>query len=199
MPVTPSEFGLQGFAFPSVPAVICDYPNPGDVRLGTTYGDGAYTGTLTAGTTPTSPDALHSPADIARWVLIGLAVVSDPDTALAWPCFTGAEPPSPDEAVTTYDTAGGPYGRSMPDGDILGTVGFQVRVRATTHGRGWAKAEQLQEALASVYQRVVTIGTTSYLVRAIVQIGDVLSLGRESPTSRRLLFTINAQLVYERL
>lgn len=48
MPVTPSEFGIQGFAFPVVEQSggDCDYPVEDDVRYGVVYGDSTYTGTV---------------------------------------------------------------------------------------------------------------------------------------------------------
>jgi len=49
MPVTPSEFGIQDFAFPVVESGgSCDYPAVGDVQEGVSYGSGSYLGTFEA-------------------------------------------------------------------------------------------------------------------------------------------------------
>lgn len=47
MPVTPSEFGIQDFAFPVVSSSgSCDYPVVGNVRDGISYDSGNLVGTL---------------------------------------------------------------------------------------------------------------------------------------------------------
>lgn len=137
----------------------------------------------------------HSPADIVRRLLIALGLGADPPSS-SWPIFAAHEPDLPDNCITVYDTAGVAQGRSMISGELFGTSGFQVRVRAKDHTTGWTKADAIQTDMAkAVYQEVVTISGTRYLVHAIVKIGDVLALGTESPTSKRHVFTINAQAV----
>ena len=146
----------------------------------------------------------HSPADIVAQMLIDLALGTDPETldgrgqpAGAWPIYASDEPDAPDNCISVFDTVGRDHGRIF-QGALQGHPGFQVRVRAATHAEGWAKADAIQATLAeSVEWRTVHVGTSTYEVNAVVDIGDVLALGKEPGTSRRVFFTLNALLVAE--
>lgn len=149
------------------------------------------------------PNSLdHSPARIVRQLLIdlGLAVAGSYDssnryTGGAWPVTATSEVDAPDNAITVYDTAGRGDGRSMIDGETFSHYGFQVRVRAADHDTGWAKADSIENGLSkSVYQRTVHVGGSTYLVHCVSGIGDVLSIGKETPASTRRVFTLNALL-----
>lgn len=134
----------------------------------------------------------HSPADVVRQLLVDLGLGTEPSAAGAWPVYATGEPASPDAVITVYDTAGTNDGRSMVSGELFGHAGVQVRVRAATHAAGWTKADTVQEALAEdVYQRTVHVGAATYLVHSLNRIGDVLAIGKESPTSKRSVFTLN--------
>lgn len=84
MAVSPTLFGLSGFAFP---LAECDYPSPADVRSGTEYGGGAYTGTLAV---PTSAPTGGTVIPSGRYAdLVHQAVRSRLDDALpdAWTVY----------------------------------------------------------------------------------------------------------------
>ena len=76
----------------------------------------------------------------------------------------------------------------------MGPEGFQIRVRATSHQVGWQKMDAIRTALEAYYQQTVPLGTTAhrYLVHCFSNIGNILPLGKETPTSDRVLFTLNA-------
>jgi len=138
----------------------------------------------------------HSPADILQALLVANGKTSEPGDGEAWPNYVSAEPAAPDNCVTIYDTPGRSSGRAQFDGEVFEAHGFQVRVRATDHATGWRKANEIRQYLAeSVYLENValTIGTTHYhyLIWSVSGLGNVLVLGKE-PTSARKLFTINA-------
>lgn len=138
----------------------------------------------------------HSPADVVRKLLITLELghASPPTSADQWPIYVSAEPTDPDNVITLYDTEGRSHGRVHNDGERQEHHGFQVRVRARTHPLGYAKAKAIAETLdTGIYQEVVTMpDDTHYLVHAVSRGSDVLPIGFESPTSKRVLFTINA-------
>lgn len=135
----------------------------------------------------------HSPAKILRQLLIDLSLGTLPSANGSWPVYATHEPNLPDNCITVYDTVGTDDGRSMITGELWGHDGFLVRVRAADHDTGWLKADAIQTGLAeSVYDRTVHVSGSTYLVHAVTRIGDVLTLGTESPTSKRSLFTINA-------
>jgi len=136
----------------------------------------------------------HSPADVIRKLLVDLSLgaLASEASATNWPVYFSAEPVTPDNAITVYDTPGVNSGRSMVDGKKMGLYGFQVRVRATDARVGWIKAHAIQATLAEVvYDETVVIGASRYLVHAVSKIGDVLSLGKDL-NSARSLFTLNA-------
>ncbi len=139
-----------------------------------------------------SSTTTHSPADVIRYLLVAAGHGTLPSTGGAWPASMGNEPSSPDNCVTLYNTTGTTDGRSMVGGELFIHEGFQVRVRATTEAVGWAKAKAILEYLAETVKNTpITIGSSSYVVYACTRFTPILSLGRESGTSRRL-FTIDA-------
>lgn len=148
----------------------------------------------------------HSAADVVRFLLIDIGQGTNPGDSAAWPVFASGEPGDPDQVVTTYDTAGVQHGRTMTDGAVQEHLGFQVRVRSKDHKTGWRKTHQIRAAMAEgVYQRAVTVPAgggdpaAEYLVHCVSKLGPVLALGKESPTSKRSLFTVNAVLSVKQL
>jgi hypothetical protein len=193
MSVDPAYLGVLGFVFPTPRG--CDYPVESDVRFGIVYGFGAYTGTLIVSSIP-YPSAttllVHSPADILRHALINLGVGPLPPTT-PWPIFASSEPDVPDNCITVYDSLGNDDGRTMPNGTLQQHQGIQVRIRSLDHATGWTKSQQIRSILAEgIYYTGVLIGTTPYLIHSVNQIGNVLALGKEIPTSKRTIFVINA-------
>ena len=135
---------------------------------------------------------LHSTADVIRKLLIDLSLGTQPSANADWPVYCASEPSFPDNCITVYDTEGMSDGRSMVDGEVWGHNGFQIRIRAVSHTVGWLKADSIWVALSLVQRVTVTPAVdTSYLIPCIAGIGDVLVLGKDMNSSRRL-FTINA-------
>lgn len=136
----------------------------------------------------------HSPADVIRHLLVAKGCGTLPSDGGDWPIYVASEPDGPDNCVTVYDTQGQDDGRSMHTGELWNHNGFQVRVRARDHSSaGWPKADEIQTVMAEeVYQDYVTIGDETYFVHAVTRIGDPIPLGKETPSSKRNLYTINA-------
>lgn len=146
-----------------------------------------YAGLETTGTT--IPLA-HSPADVLRRVLIALSEGVDPPLTV-WPIYASREPHSPDNCVTVIDTDGVQQGRYMKTGERAERHGVRIIVRATDHKVGWAKARALAVAIdEDVYDNEVTLDGTTYRVHAVSRRGNVVSEGRNVPTSQRNVFTI---------
>lgn len=187
MTIDPSIFGLQGFSFPVIPAVVCDYPSESDVRYGVIYGDGSFTGTYGQVSEPATP----SPADILRRVLIAIGIAGDPPI-ITWPCYTSNEPASPDNVITTYDVTGRDNGRLQIDGNRVQMYGVQIRVRSVTHTVGYAKTKEIATALdIQVYDTVVQIASINWLVHSVSRSSDVIAVGKDVSNSRRSIFTLN--------
>lgn len=142
----------------------------------------------------------HSPAQIIARLLATLGVGVTGGTVGDWPIYVSDEPNSPDNAITLYDTSGQNDGRSMIDGEVQEHPGVEVRIRSSTHEIGFAKAAVIAEILAmTIYQNTVVISTNQYLVHSITRKGTINYLGRENPTSKRQLFTINCLAAIRKL
>lgn len=140
----------------------------------------------------------HSPADVVRRLIVALGGGTLPSAAGPWPVHAMSEPPSPDDAVTVYDTAGVVHSKDHPFGFVEEHHGVQVRVRSAEAPAGAAKALALAQALDAVSRRAVAVGARTYCVHNVSRTGTVLSLGKDDPVSKRSLFTFNA-LVYLRM
>lgn len=134
----------------------------------------------------------HSPADIIRQLFINKGLGTAPQDGDDWPVYASLEPHTPDNVITVYDTVGTDQGRVMIDGKVLGLWGFQIRVRAVDFQTGWAKIEAIRTSISEIYQEMVTLDAITYLVHAIVRIGNNLHIGLDA---NRRLFTLNAQSV----
>lgn len=203
MSVDPSHFGVTGFAFPVVEGEVgtgvaeCDYPDPSDVRSGVIYGDGDLVGTLNEFAPGSGSD--HSPANVLRWLLVAAGALSDPADRTDWPGYCSQEPDRPDNAVTTFDTAGVQDGRHQVDGSINERPGVQIRVRAINHSTGWPKADEIRDVLdRSVLRDAVTIGDSTYCVQSVRRTGNVIDLGKELGTKRHL-FVINCLVTVKKI
>lgn len=141
----------------------------------------------------------HSPAHIIRDLLVTLGLGTDPDDDGSWPIFVSREPNTPDSVITLYNAASKSQGRRMVNGITVEHYGIQVRVRDASPTGGWVKANALAVALdQTIALDDVTVedtdgtGSSTYKVYTVSRVGGILSLGKETPTSKRNLFTINA-------
>lgn len=133
----------------------------------------------------------HSPAFILRATLVALGLGSEPGSGGAWPVYATSEPSDPDAVLTIYNTAGRDDGRTMIDGERQERHGFQVRVRSGTEAMGYSKARTVALALDGLWRQGLLIEGVFYRIQSVTRTTDVLSLGREAPTSQRRLFTVN--------
>lgn len=134
----------------------------------------------------------HSPAQIIAQILVDLGLGTDPDDEDDWPIYAVSLPDTPDNAMCIYDTQGTMDGSSMIDGEVQEHHGFMVRIRATSHSVGQAKANAVVQGLdKSVRNEVVTLDSSTYLVTQTGRMSGPLNNGPE-PTSSRIIFTVNA-------
>lgn len=142
----------------------------------------------------------QGPADILRWLVIQLAQGTDPtqNPQQAWPVYCGNEPDSPDNVITTYDTAGHVQGRLQITGEQVEYPGCQIRVRATDYVTGWQQINGIKIALdEQVAHTIVDIPNTTnqYDVIAVNRTSGVLAIGKDvAQGNKRHLFTLNVTL-----
>ena len=134
----------------------------------------------------------HSPADILRYALIDQSLGTLPTDGSSWPIFVSVEADTPDDAITVFDTTSIHQGRTQNDGRVYELYGAQIRVRSQNHVDGYTKAQAITIALdEDIYQQLVNIGGTTYVVWQVSRTSGVLALGKQTPSSKRDIFTIN--------
>ena len=142
----------------------------------------------------------HAPSHILQRLLILLGVATDPlaTTLGAWPVYEDMEPASPDNVITVYNTTPRVHGRTHPAGTTQQHYGFQVRIRGTTAPVAWLRANTIAEAFDGQYQSIVTIAGTEYVVHAVHHNG-IVRIGKNVPTDKRSLYTMNPLAVIKQL
>lgn len=135
----------------------------------------------------------NAPGDIVRRLLISKGFgVAPPLTN--WPIYHSNEPDTPDNTITVYDSPTSELDRRYhPTNHQEVRHGIQIRVRSATHDPGYIKANQIAIGCdTQMDQEILTIGSNQYCINSIVRRSDVISLGKETPQSKRNLFVINA-------
>lgn len=139
----------------------------------------------------------HSAADIVRNLIIDLGHGTAPSAGNDWHVYVGVMPDTPDEAIVVIDTAGEIQGKLHPIGQVVDREGVQILVRALDHYDGANKADDVAKGLDAVTQRGVTVGDVAgtgdatYTVHAITRRSGPIALGKETPDSKRSLWSIN--------
>lgn len=134
----------------------------------------------------------HSPGFIIRQLLVDLGLGNDPPSS-DWPIYSDDIPASPDNLIVINNSAGIIHGREFITGEVQLHHGVQVIVRSTTVALGDVKARAIYDALSKqVNRNAVTIDTKVYCIHSVAMTSDVMSLGKETPTSKRCLFSLNA-------
>lgn len=149
---------------------------------------------------------VDSPAEILGQLLKDMTLGTDPilSPQQAWPVYVTDEPDgtgTQDNVITTYDTMGFEDGRTMYDGEYQRHPGVQIRIRSVNHRTGWQKSDQIFSTLSKSFlsPRNVTVSFSglTYLVDCVNHMEHPICLGKEAPTSKRRIFTINVALTIE--
>ena len=98
----------------------------------------------------------HTVSQVIRQLLIDNGLGSN--GGASGPVYSVQEPDSPDDTITTYDTAGVSRGRFQIGGEIQEVHGIQIRVRSNDAQVGWKKAQDIKLDLSqSVHLTTVTV------------------------------------------
>jgi hypothetical protein len=133
-----------------------------------------------------------TPAHLVRKLLVDLGLCAEPPAG-PWPAYVLSEPDSPSAVVTVYNTAGTLSARQQHDGSMEEFFGVQVRLRVDPDKTrvGVAKLQAIAVALSGVSNVPVTAEGYTCTVENLRRTSSVLSLGDESGSSRRKVFTAN--------
>lgn len=142
---------------------------------------------------------LHSPAKIVAELLITLESGTSPDFPNdPWPIYVDTEPSDPDNCITLFDTQPQDDGRAMFDGEDFDHLGITVRIRGTDKPTCLAKADAIKNTMAeTVYRNTVTLDAASYLVQCVSKF-KLVSVGKDSPKTKRSVYNINCMVSIER-
>jgi hypothetical protein len=111
-----------------------------------------------------------------------------------WPGYEGFMPDKPNDAIALYDTGGTSTARSMVTGTRSDKPGVQVKVRSTDRSKAWKKIESIRNYLNGTVKRTAaTIGSDSYTIHSVTQVGTIADLGTE-PEGNRSEFTLNVRV-----
>lgn len=149
----------------------------------------------------------YDQAEIVQQLLVdhGIGTLGWDGTRGVWPIFASVEPDAPDNIVVVYGTVGVADGRTRT-GEIQGPDGFQIKVRSSNYRVGQSKMNQiLLELTQNVSMETVhvaansDVGTIDYLVYSCGNFGGVLSIGQDTPGSKRSSFTLNATITARKI
>ena len=138
-----------------------------------------------------------SQSKIVQQLLIdaGIGTLPVVGTDTGWPVYATNETSDFDDTITVTDTVGQEDGRTM-FGELQKHLGIQVAVRSNDHSVGFAKANEISVFLSEEVSqaRVITDLTGSgaeYIVWCFAKIKLIDIVGKEVPTTKRSLTTIN--------
>ena len=137
----------------------------------------------------------NSPAEIIQQLIIDGGVGGNPlaSPIPAWPIYATNEPTDIDNILVVHDTVGKYDGRLMVDGSLQEHHGFQIAIRSSDHRTGWVKANAIKIFLSEIVNMAnVTIGASKYIVWCISNIQLIDVTGKQTPTTKCSLITINA-------
>jgi len=117
----------------------------------------------------------------------------------AWSIYIGAQPPTPSNCITIYDTQGILDGRLIDDGEVITHFGIQIRVRSKEYEDGWEKITDICSILNAGKNETITKDSVDYLLNGANQTTPVTPLGVEIESKRRFLFTVNYILTLKNL
>lgn len=143
------------------------------------------------------PTLVHSPAEILAHLLVRVGqcttVDDDGQTTGDWPVSANIERREPDACVTVYDTEDSSWLVRDLTGDVTGPEPFQLRVAAATNRIARAKAASIYDYLSRTLDRqFVTVESRYYEVQCCDNFRKILTLGKETPTSKRSVVVFNA-------
>lgn len=140
---------------------------------------------------------LHSPADIIRYALVYQGIGSLPP-AEPWPIYADVqlgsllENISPDNVLSTFDTAHITSGKNQVTRERLRHFGVQLMVRSTDPSDGYARIEMATNYLEEqVLETQVVIDEATYVIHSVACRGIIFIGHEKQPKSDRVLFTQN--------
>jgi len=168
--------------------IRCDAESDGPETF-VQFGQLKYIATASPDDTPRGL-LFHTPAEIFKTLLVDLGLGTDSANG-QWRVAFSNELDAPDDVITVYDTLGYKDGRMQYSGETDEHPGIQIRVRGATHASARSKILEIASVLdEGVSDEVVEVDEVGYQVGHFSRTGNVLSLGRDQNSNRRL-FTLN--------
>lgn len=142
----------------------------------------------------------NSPSQVLQYAMVALGLGSMPVDGDPWPIFATSETPTPDNQIVIFDTSGILDGRLQQTGEQQEFPGIQIKVRATDPIVGYVRIQDIAANLDAVCPPYpVAIGLKNYHIWNISRKGTILRLGKETPTSKREIFTVNMTITLRQI
>ena len=144
----------------------------------------------------------HSPAEICKHAIVDMGHGVDPSASstTAWMTYSDGFPDKGNDSMIVVQSADGrDHGREHVSNKRVESHGVRVLIRSAAYTAGFVKGNAIGQSMDSFLDRTVNIGGTRYVVKNFIRTSDVLFLGRDLPSSKRFLFSINAQVNLEKL
>jgi hypothetical protein len=132
-----------------------------------------------------------TPAAVLANYVTGLALMTVPSANGSWPLYISNMPDAPNNLGAIYNTTPSKDARSMEGGGIIQHYGVQIGIRCSVEETGWDKCNVLAGQLAAVHNAETILNGDTYTIHNVSIIGGVNSLGKETGTKRRNMFTMN--------
>lgn len=132
-----------------------------------------------------------SPAAIIAAYLTGVGIMTVPSGAGDWPLYIGFLPDTPDNVASAYNTTPIKDGRAMGDGSVKQHYGVEILLRAGDEETGWSKCNAIAGQLDTLRNFDIAGSNGTYRLHNVSRAGGINSLGLESGTVRRNMFSVN--------
>ena len=132
-----------------------------------------------------------SPASLLAVYLTGLGHVTSPSSAQDWPLYISNLPDTPDNAAVIFNSTPIKDAKLMQTGNVIHHYGVEILLRCVNDEDGWDKCNILAGELDILRNVFVSINDSTYKIHNVTRLGGVNSLGSESDSRRRNMFSMN--------
>lgn len=143
-------------------------------------------------------------ADPLVWIVKELLTTQlNLDTNPTFPVYMGTRPDTPDDCITVVETVGTNQGRYLQSGGHIERNSASIMVRANAYEKGDDKARLIVRNLTEpAYGLVLPLNMASntagfYLIQNVSKVSGPIPLGKETPDSKRYLWSINILLTID--
>lgn len=137
---------------------------------------------------------LDTPASVIATWITGVGLMTAPSAGDSWPLYVSSLPDGnnvEDNAGVIYNTTPLKDARDMKTGEVTQHYGIQIVIRALDEETGWDKCNTIAGNLDALHNQLVSKDSNTYKIHNVSRSGGIGSLGFETGTKKRRLFSMN--------